>query len=350
MKVAIIGSGFFGLCIARMFENRKELKSELSIFEAASKPFSGASFNNQCRVHQGFHYPRSAFTMHQSILGFNRFISEFSSAVNPVSENWYLIRDNGLVDATQYLAVMDAFSLDYNVCESPPSYVKNQNQYQLSILTKEYSINLKNLRKILLDRIENKIKLQKKIVEIDAHQGFLYTVDGTYGPFDLIVNCTYSNPNLGLGQNSFNLKYELAALVYGKTSLKKNEAITIMDGPFVSVYPAYEGRHTLSSVIYTPFKKYADYELFSSDYKKRVDLAQKEDVGAKIIEEVKKYLQIDTECEKIWVTGKTKLASDKGDSREVLVNKNKKVISVLGGKLDAVYEAKRKILEYIYEI
>jgi hypothetical protein len=350
MKVAIIGAGFFGLSIASMLEKNKKLNANVEIFDAEDQPFTGASFNNQCRIHQGFHYPRSAFTIYQSIIGFDQFISEFADAVSPVAKNWYLIRDDGLVDKSEYLAVMDAFSLEYDIHENPPVYLKNKNRYVLSILTNEYSVNLKQLKKIVLSQIESKIHLQKKVIEINAEEGVFKTQNNTYGPFDLIINCTYNNTNLGLGSNTLDLKYELAALVYGSTSLENNEAITIMDGPFVSVYPAGKNRHTLSSVIHTPFKKYPNYELFYNDYTNRIKIAEKHNVANKIIQHVKEYLDISVDYEKIWVTGKTKIKSDKGDSREVLIRHNKKVMSVLGGKLDAIYQTNQKILEYINEI
>ncbi|MAU58520.1 MAG: hypothetical protein CMC33_02535 [Flavobacteriaceae bacterium] len=347
MKIAIIGAGFFGLSIASMLEKNKKFNANIEIFDSSDEPFSGASFNNQCRVHQGFHYPRSAFTIYQSIIGFDQFISEFADAVSPVSKNWYLIRDDGLVNKSEYLAVMDAFSMEYAIHDNPPAYIKNKSRYELSILTNEYSVNLKKLKKIVLSQIKSKIHLKQKVVEINAEEGLFKTNNNTFGPFDLIINCTYNNTNLGLGSNALDLKYELAALVYGNTNLENNEAITIMDGPFVSVYPAGNNRHTLSSVLHTPFKKYDNYEIFNQNYINRIKIAEKNDVANKIIEHVKDYINIDIDYEKIWISGKTKIKSDKGDSREVLIRHNKRVMSVLGGKLDAIYQTNQKVLEYI---
>ncbi len=77
------------------------------------------------------------------------------------------------------------------------------------------------------------------------------------GPFDYIINATYTNPNLGLPiDKHFAVKWEIAAMVLAKTSLPAGTAVTIMDGPFISVYPAFDGLHTLSSVFHTPMRCY----------------------------------------------------------------------------------------------
>lgn len=347
MKIAVIGSGFFGLSIANFFEERK---ASVDIFESKDIPFSGASFYNQCRIHQGFHYPRSAYTIYQSIMGFEKFIREYSPAVGKVKKNWYLVKKDSLVNREQYLAVMDSFSLKYQELKDPPAFIKNKQDFELSILTTEHFVNLKKLKSIILQRINSRIHLNHRIISVDAENGNVYTNEKRYGSYDFIINCTYNNPNLGLcNLTSFNLKYELAAILYAKTSLSSNEAVTIMDGPFISVYPADNRHHTISSVIHTPFMKFGNHKDFGEMFDNRFHLAKKNKTNLKIIEHAKEFIDINIQDELLWITGKTKLKTDKGDSREVLVRKNQKLISVLGGKLDAIYEAKRKVLEVLNE-
>ena len=43
----------------------------------------------------------------------------------------------------------------------------------------------------------------------------------------------------------------------------------------------------------------------------------------------------------------TTLFNSKKDSRPTLVKKEKKLITVLGGKIDTIFEAERKILEIL---
>ena len=59
MKIAIIGSGFFGLTLG-LFLSKKH---EVHIFEKEKKILNGASSANQFRFHLGYHYPRSQKTV-----------------------------------------------------------------------------------------------------------------------------------------------------------------------------------------------------------------------------------------------------------------------------------------------
>ena len=89
------------------------------------------------------------------------------------------------------------------------------------------------------------------------------------------INCTYTNPNLGLlKSNKYDVKYELAALLIPNYKLNNVPGITIMDGKFVSLYPRDRNSFSISSVKYTPVKK------FSSLSKER---NEKNFLGKKII-------------------------------------------------------------------
>ena len=104
---------------------------------------------------------------------------------------------------------------------------------------------------------------------------------------------TYTHLNLGLPEEKhFNVKYELSALVLAKTSLPATTAVTIMDGGFVSVYPTYGGLHTLSSVIYTPFRKYVDHTEFVAAFPNRAALAEEDNSMQLICNDVRQYLNV----------------------------------------------------------
>ena len=55
MKIAIIGAGFYGCYLAKHLSK----KHEIYIFEKNADLISESGNNNQYRLHQGFHYPRS---------------------------------------------------------------------------------------------------------------------------------------------------------------------------------------------------------------------------------------------------------------------------------------------------
>jgi predicted NAD/FAD-binding protein len=61
MKIAVIGSGFFGITTALILSK----KHQVDVYEKEKKILNGASFANQFRFHLGFHYPRSQKTVNE---------------------------------------------------------------------------------------------------------------------------------------------------------------------------------------------------------------------------------------------------------------------------------------------
>lgn len=344
-RIAIIGGGFFGFHIAGQLR-RKHPDVQLEIFDREPQPLLGAGTTNQCRLHMGFHYPRSGYTIYQSIMGFDRFISEYGTFLEEVPDNIYAVHKDGLVSVEQYLAVMDSFHLAYERIPVSSEVFQNPSEIGLAIRVPEKSINVKRLRFELADSFDGDIHVNADIEEVDSAHGILRSGRHTYGPFDYIVNATYTNPNLGLPpEKHFSIKWEIAAMILARTSLPAGMAITLMDGAYVSVYPAFDGLHTLSSVFHTPMRRYAELSDLNRDYPNRFRIAKHEGTADAIGKDVAKHLRIDYQEHELWVTAKTKLATDMGDSRITEVRRHGRLVSVLCGKLDAVFEASDRILQ-----
>jgi monoamine oxidase len=99
-RIAIIGGGFFGMYIAEFFAKQGH---DVQLFEKESSFMSRASFNNQARVHNGYHYPRSILTALRSRISFPRFVDEFRDCVDSDFEKYYLISSKlGKVTANQF--------------------------------------------------------------------------------------------------------------------------------------------------------------------------------------------------------------------------------------------------------
>ena len=91
----------------------------------------------------------------------------------------------------------------------------------------------------------------------------------TFKEFDLILNCTFINPTMGLEKNLFKLKYEISSMLHLKNFLSKNIALTLMDGRIWFYVSRNSKILTLSSVKCTPFRKVnnlSDYEKFYFKY------------------------------------------------------------------------------------
>ncbi|KAA9135540.1 FAD-dependent oxidoreductase [Microbacterium caowuchunii] len=345
MRVAILGAGFFGFHIAHQLERRYP-GIEVEIFEKDARPLRGAGTHNQCRLHMGFHYPRSGYTIYQSIMGFDRFVAEYGEFLSDVGDNLYAVRHDGLVSVEAYLAVMDAFHLRYETVPVSPDLFRDPDGIGVVLRVPERSIDVQSVRERLAGRVAARLHTWCRIDEIDAARGMLRSGSQLFGPFDYIVNASYTDPNLGLPENlHFAIKWELTALVLATTSLAPDAAVTIMDGEYVSVYPAYGGMHTLSSVAHTPIRRYTTRDEMIADYPRRLELANRAGAEAAIADDVARHLNVQHDTKELWVTAKTKLATDMGDSRVTEVRRHDRLFSVLCGKIDAVFEASDTILQ-----
>ena len=75
----IIGAGLYGLYSALFCAKKHE---KILVLECDATPFRRATYINQARVHQGYHYPRSVSTAMKSAGYFARFNKDFSFSVN----------------------------------------------------------------------------------------------------------------------------------------------------------------------------------------------------------------------------------------------------------------------------
>ena len=334
-KIALIGGGFYGCYIANKI--KKLVKNcEVHIFEKNSTLMSEAGFNNQYRLHRGFHYPRSKETINQTNKGSSIFFKEFKKFLYFPKENYYIVHKKSKVKLDEYLKTFSKHNISFkkeNIKNL--KFLKNQKQFEGVINTQEGVILLDKLaphfRKIIKKNC--KIFFNSKVVEINSNRISIKSSKGIkYFNYDLIINSSFTDLNLGL-KKPFKVKYELAAMLRCKNFLKKTIGITIVDGPFISVYPCNKNELTISSVKYTPYKKFNNlnnlrkFKLKKNDYKI---------IKYNIIKDAQKYVDIkEIKKLKFVIAPKVKLIKDKNDVRTTEYKKNKNIISILCGKLDA---------------
>ena len=75
----VIGAGIYGLYASHLLLQKK---FDVAVLECDDKVFSRASYVNQARLHQGYHYPRSISTAKVSAKYFLRFLEDFKPAMN----------------------------------------------------------------------------------------------------------------------------------------------------------------------------------------------------------------------------------------------------------------------------
>ena len=91
LSAIVIGGGFYGATIAIYLAKERGFKNVV-VLERESDLMLRASYNNQARVHNGYHYPRSFTTAFRSRVNMPRFIRDWPSAVKKDFTKLYAIK------------------------------------------------------------------------------------------------------------------------------------------------------------------------------------------------------------------------------------------------------------------
>ena len=89
-KTVIIGGGFYGLSVALYLYDTLDVKN-IDILEKEKQTMTRASYVNQARVHNGYHYPRSILTGYRSAVNFPRFTKQFGTAIHSDFNKYYAV-------------------------------------------------------------------------------------------------------------------------------------------------------------------------------------------------------------------------------------------------------------------
>jgi len=355
--IVIIGSGFFGLYIGEYFALQQK---KVLVCEKADDCMTRASYNNQARVHSGYHYPRSLLTAQRSCASFPRFIKEFPNAVEQDFEKYYAIgKILGKVTATQFHEFCNRISAP---CETASDRVRKLFDFHFIeevFRCREYVFNSRILKEMILARYlaaGGELALHcetKRVWSKEDSLGVSGTVDDS--DFEItskeVFNCTYSHINFINAHSDIELiplKHEMTemALVEVPPELE-NMGITVMCGPFFSIMPFPDKKlYTFSHVRYTPH-----YEWYDSDKvhyvsaHKVFDADPKETSFPHIQKDSMRYLPCVKKCtyhDSLWEVKTVLPASEVSDSRPILFKPNyvlKGYHCVMGGKIDNVYDA-----------
>ena len=349
MRIAIIGAGIYGAYIADMLSNDR--KCLIDLYEKKNKILSETAQKNQYRLHVGYHYPRSKETISQTINGFKIFKKKFKDFLYFPKKNYYFVHKDSLINFDNYLKICKNFNLKFKKIDNKKfsEYVYH-NQIEGGINTEEGVILIDKLIPHLRKKLKKKIKIicGIEIEKIDNINGLIYSKGKILNKYDLIINATYVNPNLGLKKNKFKLKYELTGMVKIKKPFKEQIGLTIMDGQYCSLYPQNKYYSTISSVKYTPIFRSNNFEKI----KKKINKINKRKIKINIINHASKYLKIDNKNIKseLILSHKVKLKNDNNDIRTTSLIVENKLISILCGKIDAaplIYNMIEKIIKKI---
>lgn len=364
----IIGGGFYGSVVALYLATHRGLKNIL-IVEAECELLSRASYNNQARAHNGYHYPRSFTTAYRSRINLPKFISSWPEIIKSDFVKLYAIaRRNSKVTARQFERFCREIGAPILPTNPKLKSLFNPHLIEEVFMVEEYAFDSSKLAqriqgelKVLGINISFKTKATKIVSHTkDSIQALLVDqfnserlVSSKY-----IFNCTYSGLNQIFGEfkGTFaKLKQEITeiALVNVPPELR-DLGITVMDGPFFSIMPfPSKNLHSLSHVRYTPHLHWEDmprldpYQVLKDyNHVTRVDRMIR-DVGRYIPSVLNvKYMESLFEV-------KTVLVKNEGDDgRPILFEKHPLIegfYSILGGKIDNIYDVLEKLDNEIFE-
>ncbi|MDC1177933.1 FAD-dependent oxidoreductase [Candidatus Pelagibacter sp.] len=328
MKIGIIGAGWFGCHIGS--ELLKD-GHDVFIYEKEKEIFYGASGNNQNRLHLGFHYPRSFLTRKQSKEGFKIFQKKYPSFCVKVKNNLYAIskKKENIVDFETYLQILKSSGLSYKKL--------NQNKYNIKnisglIKCDEKFINIEKAKLFFLKKLKNRIKFNYKIKNLKKINN-KFLIDEH--KFDFIINCTWQQ---FLPQKKWNLSYELCISALYKNKKKDLEALTIMDGPFYTLYPFSKNVSNLYSVKHSRYKISSEFNLINKKLKsiKNIELKKFKNTIEKEFSEYYPNFKKEYKFFKFLKTYRT-LINKKDDSRDYKLIYKNGVFNVLSGKVDHIF-------------
>lgn len=255
----IIGAGLYGLYSAHFCGKRGE---HVLVIECDDKAFGRATYINQARVHQGYHYPRSISTAMKSAGYFERFNKDYDFCINREFEQIYATSSQySWSDGEQFKKFCKAAGIK---CEElhPGRFFQNE-MCDGAFLTREYTYDAQILCQHFLKELSEfknvEIKYNTKIKNIDKDTDYyvIETEQGEQYRTVFLLNATYAGTNQilqMLGYDSFKIKYELCEIILCDVNEKlKPYGFTVMDGPFFSIMPfGKTGLHSLTSVTFTP--------------------------------------------------------------------------------------------------
>lgn len=361
----IIGAGLYGLYSALFCCKRGQ---KVIVLECDPSPFRRATYINQARVHQGYHYPRSISTAMKSAGYFERFNKDYAFCVNKEFDQIYATSSQySWSNGKQFKEFCRAANIP---CEElcPENYFKEE-MCDGVFRTREYTYDAMILKDYFLNELAKypnsvEIKYGVNIKSIDKLQDayIIDADDGTSYQSEFVLNATYAGTNQildMLGFEKFRIKYELCEIILCDVNEKlKNIGFTVMDGPFFSIMPfGKTGVHSLTSVTFTPHTtSYEGVPTFACQEKSEgrcstVHLGNCNDCPAKPLTAfpymatlARKYMRDDYRFEyksSLFSMKPILMSSEIDDSRPTVIrtySKNPTFVGVLSGKINTVYD------------
>lgn len=356
----VIGGGFYGAAIAIHLKSQRNFSNVL-LLESEHDLLLRASYNNQARVHNGYHYPRSFTTAYRSQVNLPRFIQDQSHAIKRDFTKLYAIsRGNSKITAKQFRRFCFEIGAKLEPASDLHKKLFEPRLVEDIFLAEEYVFDAGKLAKWakeelnecgvevrLNTHVQSITKKSKSLLSVECESYLQEEISSHY-----VFNCAYSGLNQLTGDyqsTQIKLKHEVTEMALMKAPLSLDKlGVTLMDGPFFSMMPfPARGLHTLSHVRYTPHFSWMDQagvnpyqRLASYHHETRVE---------RMVRDVERYMPAITDAKYVDSLFEVKtvlVKNENDDGRPILFERQTSLpncYSILGGKIDNIYDVIEKL-------
>jgi glycine/D-amino acid oxidase-like deaminating enzyme len=351
----VVGGGFYGCMMA---VDRARAGERVLLVERGDDLLGEASYANQARVHQGYHYPRSFVTAVRSRESFERFVADFPAAIDRSFEKYYAVgRELSKVTAGYFETFCRRIGAPIDIAPRRIRELFSEDLVEQVFLTREYAFNAVRLRD------ECRARLRDARVEVETgSEALVASRAGTSDGITLsvrrgadvesvstgrLLHCAYSQIN-GLLERSalplVPLKHEIAELALVEPPpVLRPLGITLMCGPFFSCMPfPARGLHSLSHVRYTP---HLSWKETPGEPRPPAPSLERESNFSLMVRDGRRYLPSLADCrhvESLFAVKTVLPVSEADDSRPILFKRDwglRGLHVVMGSKIDNVYDA-----------
>lgn len=368
--VLVIGGGMYGCWISSLLANDG---LSVVLMEQADGLLTRASYANQARVHNGYHYPRSLLTGMRSHVNFTRFCKEFADCIDDSFQMLYVVaRTHSKVTARQFERFCQTIEAPLAPASAHWRAAFNPALVEAVYNAEEHAFDAVKLRGRMQERLDAArvdVRTETQVTRMTRGEDGAITANWQHvrhpapeGTGQLTVrwvfNCTYSSINHVLalgGRPAVPLKHELTEMALMDVPPELRQiGVTVMCGPFFSCMPfPARGLHTLSHVRYTPHGAWHERDGTVFDATGGVDAFVRHTQQAAMLRDAVRYMPLLAQSryvESLWEI-KTVLPQNEGDDGRPILWKVEPgwasatggLVSVMGGKIDNVYDVEREV-------
>lgn len=354
----VVGGGFFGCSLAAYL--RREHRQRVVLFEMGGDLLQRASYANQARIHNGYHYPRSLLTAVRCRVNFPRFVEDYAACIVGDFEKYYAVgRDMSKTTAAQYRQFCERVRAPIRRAPAAIRGLFDPDRVEEVFAVHEVAFDAVKLKELVVrELLEHQVdvRLRSEVTAVRPAAGGhleveVRTPEGTASVTTAaLYNCTYARINrllVGSGLPSIHLKHELTEMPLVEVPDEiRGRAFTMMCGPFFSIMPfAPRGLHALSHVRYTPHAEWTD--LPGGEWRDPyavLSAVERRSNFPHMIRDASRYMPCLRACRQVdslWEIKTVLPKSEVDDSRPVLYRENcglPGVTSLLGAKIDNIYD------------